>query len=63
MQWWDTNRAPVNRLCWVQLLADESGPGMRYCPKSRVIPVIRFSWEPQAVAETVETVPEDQINL
>ena len=26
MQWWDANRAPVNRLCWVQLLAGESGP-------------------------------------
>ena len=26
MQWLDANRAPVNRLCWVQLLAGESAP-------------------------------------
>jgi hypothetical protein len=26
MQWWDANRAPVNRACWVQLLAGESAP-------------------------------------
>jgi hypothetical protein len=29
----------------------------------RLIPVIPFPWETQAVAETMETVPEDQTRL